>query len=78
MRGDTVGVDEDEEQPIVWCWEGTVFVHRKLVSWPGFPIEAPRRHPGLERGLEGRDQLLILVEGPARESQELRGGLAGR
>src|SRR3989442_11525812 len=37
------------------------------------PIEAPRRHPCLERRLKGRDQLLKLVEGQAGEIQELRG-----
>src|SRR4029434_11154492 len=38
---------------------------------PRFPIEPPGRHPGVERGLEGRDQLLKLVERQAREIQEL-------
>src|SRR6266568_8931391 len=38
----------------------------------GFPIEAPHSHPGLERRLKGRDQLLKLGEGQAGEIQELR------
>ena len=36
--------------------------NRKLASRPRFPIEVTRRHMGLERGLEGRDELLKLVE----------------
>src|SRR5262249_27129808 len=48
----------------------------KLAGGPGFPIEAPRRHMRLEGGLEGRDQLLKLVEGQTGEIQELqRAGL---
>jgi hypothetical protein len=34
------------------------------------PIHPPRRHPGVERGLEGRDELLKLVKRDAREIQE--------
>jgi len=29
---------------------------------PRFPIHPPRRHPGLQRGLEGQDKLLKPVE----------------
>src|SRR5256885_1295580 len=54
-------VGQDEEQPIFWRREGTVFIHAKLASGPGFPIEAPRRHMGLEGGLKGQHQLLQLV-----------------
>ena len=69
-------VGEYEEQPIFWCRQGAVFVDGKLTSSPGFPIHAPRRHPSVERRLEGRDQLLKLVEPQAREIQELhRAGL---
>jgi hypothetical protein len=39
---------------------------------PGLPIEAPRRHMRLKRGLEGRHQLLKFVEGHTGEIQELR------
>src|SRR6266849_655534 len=50
--------------------------HGKPASGPRLPIHPPRRHPGLERGLEGRDQLLKLVEGHTGEIQELhRAGL---
>jgi len=44
----------------------------KLAGGPGFPIEAPRRHPRLESRLKGRDQGLKLVEGHAGEIQEFR------
>ena len=73
LEGVGLQVGEDEEQPIFRCRQGAVLVHGKLAGGPGFPIEAPRRHMRLERGLEGRDQLLKLVEGQAGEIQELRG-----
>jgi len=69
-------VGEDEEQAIFRSREGAVLVYAKAAGGPGFPIEAPRRHMGLEGGLEGRDQLLKLVEGQTGEIQELqRAGL---
>ncbi len=51
-------VDQDEQEPIFRCREGTVFVDGKPASGPRLPIHPPRRHTGLERGLEGRDQML--------------------
>ena len=53
--------------------EGAVLVDGKPASGPRCPIHPPRRHPGLEHGLEGRDQLLKLVERHAGQIQELRG-----
>src|SRR5262249_18324768 len=51
-------------------------VHGKPAHGPRLPIHPPRRHPGVERRLERRDQLLKLVERQAREIQELyRAGL---
>jgi len=64
-------VDQDEQEPIFWCREGAGFVHGKPARRAGFPIHPPRRHPGLERGLEGRDQLMKLVKRHAREIQKL-------
>src|SRR5262245_3846387 len=56
--------------------EGAVVVDSKPARGPRFPIHPPRRHPGVERGLEGRDQLLKLVERQAGEIQEIqRAGL---
>jgi hypothetical protein len=68
--------DQDEQEPVFRCQEGAVFVDGKPARGPRFPIHPPGRHPGLERGLEGRDQLLKLVERQAGEIQELhRAGL---
>jgi hypothetical protein len=64
---------EEEEQPIFRHWQGAVCVHGKLASRAGFPIHPPRGHMGLERRLEGRDQLVKLVECQAGEIQELGG-----
>jgi len=66
-------VSEQEEQPIFRRRQGAVLVDGKPARGPRLPIHPPRRHPGLERGLEGRDQLLKLVEGHAGEIQELCG-----
>ena len=73
LEGRGFQVDQHEAQPIFGCRQGTVLVHGTLAGGPGFPIEAPRRPMRLERPLKGRDQVLKLVEGHAREIQELRG-----
>jgi hypothetical protein len=76
LEGVGLHIGENKQQPILGSGQGTVLVHGKPASHPGFPIEPPRRHPGVERGLEGWDQLLKLVERQAREIQELhRAGL---
>jgi hypothetical protein len=71
LEGVSLQVGEHEEQPIFRRRQGAVAVHGKPTSGPRLPIHPPRRHPGLERGLEGRDQLLKLVQRQAREIQEL-------
>jgi len=64
-------VDQDKQEPIFRCRQGTILVYGKPARGPRLPIHPPRRHPGVERHLEGRDQLLKLVERQAREIQEL-------
>jgi len=66
-------VGKNKQQPIFGGREWTGLVHAKPASGPGLPIEAPRRHMRLKCRLEGRDQLLKLVEGHAGEIEELRG-----
>ncbi len=66
-------VGENEQQAIFRRRQGAVLIHAKLAGGPGFAIEAPCRHMGVEGVLEGRHQLLKLVERQAREIQELRG-----
>jgi len=73
LEGIGFEVDQDEEEPIFWCREGAVFVDGKPARGAGFPIHPPGRHPGVERGLEGRNQLLKLLERQAGEIQELYG-----
>ncbi len=65
-------IDQNKQEPRLGCREWTIRVHGKPASGPGFPIEPPRRHMGLERGLKGWDQVLTLVQGQAGEIQELR------
>jgi Tn3 transposase DDE domain len=65
-------VGEQEEQSIFRRRERTVFVDREPAGGPRFPIEAPCREMGVVRGLEGRDQLLKLCKGQARQIQKLR------
>jgi hypothetical protein len=68
--------DQDKQEPIFRCRQGAVLVDGKPARGPRLPIHAPRRHPGVERRLEGWDQLLKLVERQAREIQErYRAGL---
>ena len=56
-------VGEQEEQPVFRRRQGAVLLHAQPAGGPGFPREAPRGHPCLERRLEGRDEELKLVEG---------------
>jgi hypothetical protein len=67
LEGVGLEVGEEEEQPVCRRRQGAVLIDGKPAGGAGFSIEAPRRHMGLERGLEGRDQLLKLVERHARE-----------
>src|SRR6266446_9431979 len=64
---------QKKQQPVFGCPQGTVLIDGKSVCGARFPIEAPRRHPCVERRLEGRDQLLKLVERQAGAIQELCG-----
>jgi hypothetical protein len=48
---------------------------RKPARGPRFPIHPPGRHPGVERGLERRDQLLKLIERQAGHIQKLCGAI---
>jgi hypothetical protein len=76
LEGIGFEVGENKQEPIFRRREGAVFVHGKPARGPRLSIHAPRRHPGMERGLERRDELLKLVERQAGEIQELqRAGL---
>ena len=68
-------VDQNEEQAIFRGRKRTALVHREPAGDPRLPIEAPRGHMRLERGLEWRDQLLEFVQGQAGQIQELRGAI---
>ena len=65
-------VGEQEEEAVFGCRQGAVLIDAKAASGPGFPIQAPRCHMGLEGHLERRDQLLKLVQRQAGEVEELR------
>jgi hypothetical protein len=58
---------------ILGCRQGTVFVHGKLAGGAGFAIEAPGGHMRLECRLEGRHQLLELLQRNAGQIQKLCG-----
>ena len=73
LEGVGLQVSEQEEEPIFRRRQRAVFVHGTLAGGAGFPIEAPRRHVGLERGFKRRHQLLELLESYARQIQELCG-----
>ena len=76
LEGIGFEIDQNEQEAIFRCREGTVSVDAKPARSPRFPIHAPRCHTGVERGLEGWDQLLKLLERQAGEIEELqRAGL---
>src|SRR5712691_3211836 len=76
LEGRGLQGDQEKQEPIFRCRQGTVLVDSKPARGPRLPIHAPCRHLGVERRLDGRDQLLKLVERQAREIQELhRAGL---
>jgi len=72
LKGVRLHISENKQQPILWGREGTGLVHAETAGGPGLPIEAPRRHMGVKRDLEGRHQLLEFVEGHTGEIQKLR------
>ena len=53
----------------------TVVVYEKPTSGPRRPIEAPRRHGGVQCGRKGRDQRLQRVERETGHLQALRGAV---
>jgi hypothetical protein len=71
LKGVSLQVGEDEEQPIFRRRQGAVLVYAKPAGSPGFSIEAPRAHMRLKRDLKRRDELVKLVEGHAGEIEEL-------
>jgi hypothetical protein len=66
-------VGQNKQEPVFGCPQGAVLRDGKAACGARFPIEAPRRHPCVERCLKGRDQLRKLVEGQAGAIQELCG-----
>src|SRR5262249_43958742 len=73
LKGVRLHIRENKQQPLLRGWQGTILVHTETAGGPGLPLETPRRHMRLERRLEGRDELLKLVEGQTGEIQEFRG-----
>src|SRR5262245_40318991 len=69
-------VDKDEQETIFRRREGAVVVPGQQARGQRFPIHPTRRHPSVERGLKGRDQLRKRVERQAGEIEEVqRAGL---
>jgi hypothetical protein len=67
-----VGLDicQHKQEPILGCRQWAGLVHGTPASRPELPIEVPRRHTGVERGLKGWHQLLKLVKHHAGDIQE--------
>jgi len=53
LEGVRLHIGEHKQQPILSGRQGTILVHAKPTSRPGFPIEALRHHMRLERRLKG-------------------------
>ena len=67
--------DQEEQHPIGRRRPGTGRVHAQPTGGPRLPLEPPRRHVGLKRGLERRDQLLKFVERQAGHIQARCGAI---
>ena len=65
LEGVGLDVGKNKQEPILGGRQGAVFIDGKPARGPGFPIEAPRRHMGVERRLKGGNELVKLVEGQA-------------
>src|SRR5437870_7100760 len=66
-------VGQHKQEPVFGRPQGAVLIDGKSACGARFSIEAPCRHPCVERCLKGRDQLRKLVEGQAGDIQELCG-----
>ena len=66
-------VPQNKPEPGCGCPQGAVLIDGKSACGARFPIEAPRRHPGVERCLKGWDEDLKLLDSQAGEIQELCG-----
>jgi hypothetical protein len=66
-------VGQNKQEPVFGCPQGAVLIDGKSACGARFPIEAPRRHPGVERCLKGWDEDLKLLDSQAGEIQELCG-----
>jgi hypothetical protein len=63
-------IDQNEEQAILRARERTGLVDREPAGDPRLPIEAPCGEMRLKCRLEGRDELLKLIERHAGQIQE--------
>jgi len=64
-------IDQEKQQPILRCGQGTVLVGRVPSGGARLPIEAPVGHMRLKRGLKGRDQALKLTQRKAGQIEHL-------
>jgi hypothetical protein len=61
LPGVRLRIRENKQPPILRGRQGTMLVHPETAGGLGLPIEAPRRHMRLKRGLKRRNQLLKFV-----------------
>jgi hypothetical protein len=73
VKGMLLEVDENEQETIFRCWQGTVRISGRTSRLSAPSVEGPCRHVGQERCLKGRHQGRKLVHGQARQIEDLGG-----
>ena len=73
VRGMLLEVDENEQQAILRCRQGTGRIGRITSCLPAPSMERPLSHVGQERGFKGWDEDRKLVHGQARQIEYLGG-----
>jgi hypothetical protein len=67
VNGILLKVDENEQQTIFRCWQGTVRIGRVASQLPAPSMQSPFGHVVQERRLKGRHQGGKLVHGQTRQ-----------
>jgi hypothetical protein len=73
LRGILLEVDQNEQEPILRAWQGTVLLGRVASRLPTPPMQGPFGHVAQERRLKGGYQCCKLIHGQARQIQHLGG-----
>jgi len=73
LNGILLEVDQQEQQPILRCWERTILIGRVASRLPAPSQQSPCGHVVQERRLKGGHQRRKLVHGQARQISQVGG-----